>query len=384
VAEQRPILIAGAGIGGLTLAILLARKGIPVRVFERAPVLAEVGAGLQISANASRILDGLGLGPEIDTAGVRTGDVRLLDGRADRLIGAMPLGRDAEKRWGAPYRLIHRAALQRILADAAKKDGVDIKLGAEFLDFSETGGTVRATFQTASGEEQIETPALVGADGVRSAVRTKIGGGSLTFSGHLAWRALTKFSARAEISVWFGPGGHLVTYPLDRAGTLNVVACTPGREGPQNEIHNRDRMRTIFRDWASPVRTLIDNAEFDTPWPLYEGHAKRMGVGNVTLIGDAAHPVLPHFAQGAAMAIEDALVLATGLAGSRNNFAKAFRAYEAVRAERTLAIQTVSRRNGELFRMSGLAAMARNGVMRALGPRAMMAQMDWIYGYRVE
>src|ERR1700754_552843 len=128
MAAKRPILIAGAGIGGLALSIALARKRLTSIVFERAPVLEEIGAGLQIPPNASHILDGFGLGPALDAAGIRPGDVRVLDGRADRLIGAMPLGLDAEKRWGAPYRLIHRAALQKVLAEAARKAGVEIRL----------------------------------------------------------------------------------------------------------------------------------------------------------------------------------------------------------------------------------------------------------------
>lgn len=380
----RPILIAGAGIGGLALSIALARKRVPSIVFERAPVLEEVGAGLQIPPNASFILDGLGLGPALDNAGMRPGEARVLDGRADRLIGGMPLGSDAEKRWGAPYRMIHRAALQKVLVDAAKNEGVEIRLGHEFEDYTDTGDSVVARFRTASGQETAEGSVLVGSDGVRSSVRTKLGGGDLVFSGHLAWRAVTKFSARNEVSVWLGPRVHLVTYPLDRSGMLNVVVCTPGSELPEDEHENATRMRSLFRDWASPVRTLIDASEFGTPWPLYDGIPRRMGAGRVTLIGDAAHPIQPHMAQGAAMAIEDAFVLAARLAKMAAEPAKALRAYETSRAERVLAVQKTSRRNGEIFRMSGLAALARNGMLRALGQKGMMAQMDWVYGYRAQ
>ncbi len=379
---KRPILIAGAGIGGLALSIALAKRRLTSIVFESAPVLEEIGAGLQIPPNASHILDGFGLGPAIDAAGVRPGDVRLLDGRVDRLIGGMPLGRDAEQRWGAPYRLIHRAALQKILVEAAQEHGVDIRLGRQFSDYTQTETGVAASFHTNAGDETIEGSVLVGADGVHSAVRTKLGGGDLRYSGHLAWRAVTKFSARAEISVWFGPRAHLVTYPLDASGALNVVVCTPGSELPEDEHQNRVKMKTLFSDWASPVRTLVENAEFGSPWPLYDGLPQCMGDGRVTLIGDAAHPIQPHFAQGAALAIEDAFVVAARLAKGAADPERALRSYETARAKRVLAIQTTSRRNGELFRISGLAAMARNGMMRALGPKGMMAQMDWVYGYR--
>ncbi|BCJ91299.1 salicylate hydroxylase [Terrihabitans soli] len=379
---KRPILIAGAGIGGLTLAIALARKRLPAIVFERAPVLEEIGAGLQIPPNASRLLDGFGLGPALDEAGMRPGEARMLDGRADRLIAQMPLGRDAEERWSAPYRMIHRAALQKILVEAAQKAGVEIRLGAEFSDVAETDKGVTASFRTASGNETVDACALVGSDGARSAVRTKLGGGDLVFSGHLAWRAVTKFSARNEVSIWLGPRAHLVTYPLDKSGMLNVVVCTPGSERPEDEHENAAKMRALFRDWCSPVRTLIDASEFGAPWPLYDGIPKHMGKGAITLIGDAAHPIQPHMAQGAALAIEDAVVLSARLAKMPSDPARAFRSYETDRAERVRAVQATSRRNGELFRMSGLGAMARNGMLRALGPKAMMTQMDWVYGYR--
>jgi salicylate hydroxylase len=382
VPAKRPILIAGAGIGGLTLAIALARKRQPAIVFERAPVLEEIGAGLQLAPNASRLLDALGLGPAVDEAGMRPGDARVLDGRGDRLLSTMPLGREGEQRWGAPYRLIHRAALQRILLEAATKAGVEIRLGAEFVDVAETDKGVSATFRRTSGDETVEGCVLVGSDGVRSTVRTKIGGGDLYFSGHLAWRAVTKFSARNEVSVWLGPRAHLITYPLDKSGLLNVVVCTPGSARPEDEHENTARMRKLFRDWCSPVRTLIDGSDFGAPWPLYDGIARSMGKGHVTLIGDAAHPVLPHMAQGAALAIEDAIVLAARLANMPGDPQRALRAYETERTERVKAVQSMSRRNGELFRMSGVGAMARNGVLRALGPKAMMTQMDWVYSYQ--
>src|ERR1700754_974524 len=224
--DTRPILIAGAGIGGLTLAIALAKRGIRSVVAERAPVLEEIGAALQLGANSSRLLEALGLGPAIDAAGIRPGDVRIMDGKNDRLITTMPLGAEGEKRWGAPHRVIHRAALQRILAEAAQADDLDLRLGLEFADHSESIDGVPAVFRSAAGNQTVAARALIGADGVRSAVRTKIGGGSLKFSGRVAWRATTKHSARAEITVWFGPGAHFLTYPLDKSGTLNIVAVT--------------------------------------------------------------------------------------------------------------------------------------------------------------
>ncbi len=379
----RPILIAGAGIGGLTLAISLAKKGVPALVVERAPRLDDVGAGIQISPNASRVLDRLGLGPDLDEAGVQPKAIRMIDGKSGAPLAQIPLGFAAERRWGAPYRMIHRAALQRILAAAAAKAGVEIRLGTELVDFAETEKGVVAHLRTRAGDDAIAAPALIGADGVRSLVRTRMGGETLRFSGQVAWRATVAVPARAETGVWLGPGAHLVTYPVDRAGTLNLVAVTKGSTPGDGWAlpGDRDVLMRAFRGWALPVQKLLAAAEIWMTWPLYDGSAAR-GSGVVTLLGDAAHPVLPHLAQGAAMAIEDAAVLARRLKDMPP--AQAFRAYELARRERTAAVQAAARRNGDIFRMSGPAAFARDAALRIMGSERLAARFDWVYGHRVE
>lgn len=383
----RPILVAGAGIGGLTLAIALARRGFPALVLERAPKLDEIGAGLQLSPNASRVLDRLGLGPEIDEAGIQPDGIRMINGQTGRPVAHMKLGFATERRWGAPYRLIHRAKLQSILARAAVKEGLSIRLGTELLDFTETGDGVEARVRTNFGESTIAGAALVAADGVRSRVREVLGGPDLRFSGQIAWRAVLKGGARRETSLWLGPGAHLVTYPVDRSGALNVVAVTKGEAAGDGWATPGDggRLAELFGGWAEPVRGLLHSVEGWVTWPLYDADGPpQWSAGPVTLIGDAAHPVLPHMAQGAALAIEDAAVLAARLAETPDDLAGAMRAYEAERTPRAMAVQTAARRNGEIFRLRGLAAKARDTALRLMGEERLLARFDWIYGYRAE
>ena len=381
---KRPILIAGAGIGGLSLALLLARKGIKAVLVERAPRLEEVGAGIQLSPNASRILDRLGLGPALDEAGIQPARIRLIDGKIGTPLTQIPLGFDAERRWGAPYRLIHRAALQQILLHAAVKAEVDLRLGTELVDCAATAKGVVAHLRSTDIDESFGAGALVGADGVRSRVRTGLESVGVNFSGQIAWRTTVHLPAPLETSVWLGPGAHLVTYPIDRSGTLNMVAVTRGKESSNgwSQTGSRAELMAWFAGWSPQVRRLLETADTWLTWPLYSGRPAKIGEGRVTLIGDAAHPVLPHLAQGAGLAIEDAAVLAARLEEFPDDPATAFRAYENERSSRTAAIQNASRRNGEIFRLSGAAAFARDTVLRFLGPERLMARYDWVYGYR--
>lgn len=380
----RPIIIAGAGIGGLTLAIALARRGILSIVIERAPKLEEVGAGLQLSPNASRVLDRLGLGPEIDDAGIQPDSIRLMDGHSGQPIARMGLGFATETRWGAPYRLIHRAKLQSILARAVIDAGLSIRLGTELTHFVETQEGVAVHLKSRIANESMTGSALVGADGVRSIIRSHLGGGALAFSGQIAWRTTLPQGARRETAVWLGPGAHLVSYPLDRSGKLNLVAVTRGtsREG-WAEPGDPSELLGQFAGWAEHVQTILRAAPEWTTWPLYDSPSPpEWGEGHITLLGDAAHPVLPHLAQGAALAIEDAAVLAARLAETPGDIASSFRAYEAERTPRAMAIQAAARRNGEIFRLGGIAAKARNTALRLMGEERFRARFDWVYGYR--
>jgi salicylate hydroxylase len=189
-------------------------------------------------------------------------------------------------------------------------------------------------------------------------------------------------AADRDTAAWLGPGAHLVTYPLDRSGTLNLVALTHGRAAEGwSEPGDREELMRAFKDWAPKARSLVSSAQSWVKWPLYDGAPAR-GSGPVTLIGDAAHPVLPHAAQGAAMAIEDAAVLAARIAEMPDALPRAFRAYEEARAARTARVQDEARRNGAVFRLGGPAAIVRDAALRLIGPERQMARLDWLYGHR--
>lgn len=383
--QKHPILIAGAGIGGLTLALDLARRGMAVSVIERSPVLREVGAGLQLSPNASRILDALGLGPALDRAGTRPGAVRLLDGRSGKSIVSLPLGHTAEARWGAPYRVIHRADLQGILVEAAAAEGVTIQLGTELVDFAETDAGVLAHVRSIDGDETKTSAVLVGADGINSAVRRRLGGSAPEFSGQIAWRATLTMDSRNETGLWFGPGGHLVSYRLNSANLMNLVAVTAGSPSGDEWASPADpeELTRTFAAWAKPVRTLILAARPWTRWPLYDLKPTTLwGAGRVTTLGDAAHAMLPHLAQGAAMAVEDAVALGSLLAQSAGEPQTALRRYETSRQPRTAAAWSAARRNGRIYRMSGPAAFARDSAFKVMGAERLSARLDWLYSYR--
>jgi salicylate hydroxylase len=381
VAGATPVVIVGGGIGGLTLALALARRGMSARVLERAPALAEIGAGLQLSPNACRLLDRLSLGAALDAVSIEPDRLRMYDGRSGGLVVTLPLGA-ARRRWGAPYRLLHRADLQSVLREAVAAAGVEIGLGQEVTGFVPQEDGVTA--DTAAGVP-IAGRVLIGADGLGSSVRRALGDARPPApSGMTGWRALIPAAnwpvaiARDEVALWLGAGGHLVAYPLRGGGVLNLVACIPETRGDADE----DNLRRFFATWGPAARAIVAAGEGWTPWPLLDrpsGHFP--GRGRVAVIGDAAHPALPHLAQGAAMAIEDAVLLAARLAEMPDDPPAALRRFERARTSRVARVQREARRNGRIYALGPLPAAARNLALRAMGPDAVLGRLDWLYGF---
>jgi salicylate hydroxylase len=380
---SRTVIIAGAGIGGLTAALALAARGYQVRIFEKADRLEEVGAGLQLSPNASRILVGLGLRDRLTELASRPDGVSLMTARSGGEVIRMPLT-DAVAP-DAPYWLLHRADLQAaLLAQVNDHPAIELRLGHPLTDFD-----VRADGVSIIGDARPPAMALIGADGAWSAVREKLFPDIRPrFSGLMAWRGtvatalLPAALAPNRVQLWMGPSAHLVAYPMSAGRQINLVAIVPGdalapgwsAPGDARELTHH----FAAAGWPAPARGLIDAVDNWRRWPLYtmpDGGA--WGRGPVALLGDAAHAMLPFAAQGAGMAIEDAAVLAQCLADPVNAVAR----YSALRRPRVTRVQQTARQSGQIYHLRGPMALARDSVMRLLGAQRLQLRQQWIYDW---
>ncbi len=390
------VAVIGAGLGGLTAALALARQGCRVELIERSPLLSEAGAGVQLSPNATRVLRSLGLLERIEAEAVKVGRVRIRRSSDGHEIAQVPLGAVAEGRYGAPFLVAHRADVQAILLAAIRSEsGVMLRLGERLVAYEASDGDVRLTVQGATERRTLRADGLVGADGLRSAVRARLvedRGDQPRFSGRLAWRSLVPAGdapeeARQAVSnLWLGPKAHLVHYPVRGGALINVVAIL-GSTGPREAAidgwsvpGDPDRIRAAFRRWSPAARRLIEAAPDWRVWPLFERPAlKRWSDGPVTLVGDAAHPMLPFLAQGAAQAIQDGGALAAAV-GAASDFAGGAAAFERVRRPLATRVQRESRRQDTLYHLAGPLAAGRDAVLKWLGPDRMLARYDWLYG----
>lgn len=388
------ILIAGAGIAGLSAALELAARGWNVRLLEKAETLSEVGAGLQLAPNAMRHLQRLGVADRLSTQAVTPEALYLMDGRKARPLMEMKLGDKARQRWHHPYAVCHRADLQSALLDACREQpGIEISLGAEITDHHVKNGTVVATVRHGNSEEPADAAYLIASDGVWSAERSKAGFSKARFSGHIAWRTTLAASAlpasflnaipeRKAVSAWLGNKAHFIAYPVKGGSFFNFVAITTG-ENP-GEVWSRTgdpaRLRSIYADWGAPVRDVLAAADEWTYWPLFEmPDAQFVGPDRTIFLGDASHAVTPFAAQGAAMAIEDAAALAQALDGSDRE--SELRRFDAVRKERIAAVAKRGQLNRFAYHATGIFALGRNTLFALRSPDSFLKDLDWLYGY---
>ncbi len=359
----------------MTAALCFAAAGRRVAIFEQAAEFGEVGAGIQISPNAARVLHRLGLeGALAGGAEVAATEIRHWRGR---LIAAQPLDAGLRARHGFPYYHLHRADLLRALVDAvAAEPGIELYAGAPVRGVTRGAAGVVVT----AGGDRHAGALLIGADGIHSTVRAlAFGADRATFTGHIAWRALIpagRLAAalrRPVATLWWGPGRHLVHYPIRAGSLVNCVAVVeddaPWRLESWSAAGDPAELRRHFGGWHEPVPALL--AEVDAAacyrWALFDRRPMaRWSTGRITLLGDACHPMLPFLAQGAAMAIEDAAVLARCVQAAADVEA-GLRAYEGPRRRRTARLQRASRRNARIFHMRGVQAWARD---RIAGPVA--------------
>ncbi|MEZ0308459.1 MAG: FAD-dependent monooxygenase [Ramlibacter sp.] len=383
-------LIVGGGIGGLAAALACTRAGWMARLYEKAAQFSEVGAGIQLGPNATRILSRWDLDTALAQVAAFPHRLLVRDARDGTRLGALPLGNDIALRYGYPYVTIHRADLQGLLLDAARGAGVFLEPGAP-VDAA-MPATDAVGLRLHDGRE-VEGDALVAADGLWSAMRGTVCGDSApVFSGHLAYRALIEQKdlprklRSQDVSVWWGPSLHAVAYPVRRGEQLNVVvlvhAAAPGsavrdwdQAGVASELH------AAMGPMSSRLQELVHAMPHWRLWALHDRPpvrgADEMAQGRVALLGDAAHPMRPYFAQGAGMAIEDAAELGRSLSMDALDVPLALRRYALARWQRVARVQALSRRNGWIFHASGVVRLGRDLSLRVLGQR--LLDQPWLY-----
>jgi len=392
--DTRRIVIAGAGVAGLSAALECAARGWSVQLFEKAHALSEVGAGLQLAPNAMRHLERLGVANRLSSQAVIPEALYLMDGRKARPLLAMQLGDKALKRWHHPYVVCHRADLQSALLNACNDNpNIEINLGAEILSHTADSGGITAIVRRGTSEETIQAEYLIACDGVWSMKRGKAGYDKARFSGHIAWRTTVAVNdlpasfksaipKQKSVSAWLGKKAHFIAYPVKGGEFFNFVAITTG-ENP-GEVWSKTgdslQLQAIYKDWGKPVRDVLNVANEWTYWPLFEmGEAQFVGPDRVIFLGDASHAVTPFAAQGAAMAIEDAAALAEAL--DSENQQSALKRFDSVRQERIAAVAKRGQMNRFAYHATGVFALGRNMLFAMRSPDSFLRDLDWLYGY---
>jgi salicylate hydroxylase len=388
MSEDR-IIIAGGGIGGLATAIGLARKGIASVVLEKAAQLGEIGAGIQLGPNAFHAFDYLGVGDAARAMAVYIDNLRLMDALTGQEITRIPLDEAFRARFRNPYAVVHRGDLHGVFLKAcADHPLVELRTSSEVSGYEQDGARVTAFI--ANGET-VTGRALIGADGLWSNIRKQVvGDGAPRVSGHTTYRSVIPTEQMPEdlrwnaATLWAGPKCHIVHYPLHGWKLFNLVV-TYHNDAPEpvaGKPVSHDEVRKGFEHVAPIARQIIDKGQDWKLWVLCDRDPVMNWVdGRVALLGDAAHPMLQYFAQGACMAMEDAVCLSAELGASPENVEQVLQSYQERRRLRTARVQLQSREIGQhVYHPAGAHAALRNEVMSARSPDQWYDQVEWLYG----
>jgi len=381
-----PILIAGGGIGGLSAALALAHKGRRVRVLEKAPEFGEIGYGIQMGPNVSRMLDRLGLLKALEPHSVFPDALILVDAISNREITRIALGRAFLERYQYRYFVIHRRDLHGAILDACRQRGeIALEASRGLASFEERGGSVIVRCENGA---EYEGAALIGADGLWSPTRAAIvADGAPRVAGHVTYRGVVPTgeiidrSHLDSMTIWIGPDLHLVQYRLRGGAVMNNVATVSSRRFRRGEkdFGGWDELEEVFARTDPKVRDMLRYFSRDRNWILHDREpVTNWTRGRVTLLGDAAHPTLQYLAQGANMAIEDGVVLAEKVAASGDDCGRAFLAYQGERMNRTARVVLSSRFFGEYIHADGGARELRNDLARRRDPDNPW-EIDWLY-----
>ncbi len=385
-----PVAIAGGGIGGLAAALALAQRGIPSIVCERRSAFLEDGAGIQIGPNGSRILQQLGVGDAMREIAATPDGLSVRDGASARELTRLPLGAWMQQRHGAPYWTAHRKDLHAaIVARVEQHELIALRFSTDVSTWLETDVSVEAVTSRA---ERISAQALIAADGLWSRLRHQVSPCTPpTPTGKSAFRCVVQRSAVPagiapdDVSIWLAAGAHAVHYPVRRGREIALVLIVDDARAETKwsaEIAP-DLARDPVARLAAPLRKLLNAGTDWRKWSLHTSASlPNWSKGRVALLGDAAHPVLPFLAQGAALALEDAVALTAALAPQCGDVAARLADYSAARRPRAARVATASARNGRIYHVSGPLALARNAALSGLPPSRLMAGYDWLYGWK--
>jgi salicylate hydroxylase len=396
-AQARQVIIAGAGIAGLTAALAFAERGYPVKLFEQASRLEAAGAGIQLSPNATSILRQLGVLERLLPAALRPEAVVLKDAATLRELARVPLGQAAEARWQAPYLVAHRADLQAaLLAQVAERPVIELVTGARVTGIAINPQDVAVTAEADGGAIDVRGRILVGADGVWSSVRAQLAGfGKSRFSGELAWRATVAVESAAGeafaaiaaadcVTTFLHPGFHMVAYPVSNGRAFNLAAFTKGERIAEGWSGHADPaiLDGATRGTALGLAKLVALAGPWTAFPIHTVMQQRWTTPHgIVLIGDAAHAMTPFAAQGAAMAIEDAVTLADVIADFPDDSAGSLQFWENLRRPRVAKAARRGAVNRLAWHAAGPVAIARNLFLTIRSPEKLAADLDWLYGW---
>lgn len=394
MAEQSkdlPVLVAGGGIGGLAAALALVRRGFKVKVFEQAPEIGEIGAGIQLGPNAFHAFDALGVGEKARGRAVYTDYMVMHDAIDEYQVGKIPTDENFRKRFGNPYAVIHRVDVHLSLLEGAQETGqVEFQTSTRIERVEQDADSVTIYDQHGNA---YKGQALIGADGVKSVVRQQYVGDPARVTGHVVYRAVVdKKDFPVDLqwnaaSIWVGPNCHLVHYPLRGGEQYNVVVTFHSRDKEEWGVRegSKEEVQSYFQGICPKARQLIDLPKSWKRWATADREPiGQWTYGRATLLGDAAHPTTQYMAQGACMAIEDAVTLGEALRVHNNDWTKALDLYQRSRVARTARIVLSSREMGRIYHAKGVERLVRNDLWRGRSAERFYDAMEWLYGWNVK
>jgi len=391
VRHSLPVLVAGGGIGGLAAALAIARLGHPVKVLEQSARIGEIGAGIQLGPNAFSAFDALGVGESARASAVYTDRLVMMDAVDESEVASVPVGEAFRARFGNPYAVSHRADVHLSLLEGARaSDRIEILTSCRVVRIEQDADAVTAY----DAEDRAHRgSALIGCDGVKSTVRQQYVDDPVRVSGHVVYSAVADahdFPEDLKLNapcLWAGPDCHLVHYPLRGGEQYNVVVTFHSREHEEWGVTDgsREEVMGYFRGIGARPRRLLDLPKSWRRWATADREPiAQWTFGRATLLGDAAHPMMQYLAQGACMALEDAVTLGEALRAEGGDFGRAFARYERSRVARTARVVLMTREMGRIYHAKGVERLVRNDLWKGRPPERHYDALEWLYGWKVE